>query len=100
MEIKIEIPLRNRHIKERIKIDEKSFKEDLILFIDKLENQGIEDSHLIDKLISYGINKIQFEEMCKNIRIIASYDENKKHIDFPYEAWIDRLLEFYVYEEE
>ena len=93
MEIKVEVPLLKRKTK-RISVDE-SFLDDLKSFIDKFENEKIEDIGLKEKILKQNINTDQFEEMCRQIKIFSSYDENKDTINFPYENWIDRLLEKY-----
>lgn len=95
MEIKIRIPLKNKMEKIRLKVDESVFKLDLISFINKLENENQRDSELERKLLEYGINQNEFQSMIREVQIFASYDDNKESIGFPYENWIDRLLEIY-----
>ena len=61
----------------------------------KQENHEIIDQDLYKKLLEYGINKTQFDEMIEKVKVYASYDDNNADIGFPYEQWIGRLLEKY-----
>lgn len=66
----------------------KEFIEDLKKFTFLLENEDIERFSLLEK---YDINTEAYIKMCKEIKLYASYDEDKENIGFPYEQWVDRL---------
>ena len=90
----IRVP-KNFMTKQRIEVSTDDLKNELVGFIDQLENNFFLDEVSYDKLIEYGINQDEFKKMIKEIEIFASYDENLNEIGFPYEEWIDRLL--YIY---
>lgn len=92
MEISIKIPF--QYItKQTLKIDKEKFIDILIQFIDKLENDFYLDNSLYNELLEMGINKEIFEKMIEEVQVFASYDEDHNNIGFPYEDWIERLLE-------
>ena len=94
MQIKVKIPL-NIATKIKITIDEESFRKKLVDFIDQLENENYFNKELYNELLNMGINKNEFSNMINEIKVFASYDENHNEIGFPYENWIDRLLQVY-----
>jgi hypothetical protein len=95
MEIKVEIPLGTKAVRKIVKVDRDAFDKELHAFIDTLENREILDQDLYKKLLEYGINKVEFDQMIEKIKVFASYDDVNTDIGFPYEQWIGRLLEKY-----
>ena len=74
---------------------EEEFKTLLLKFIDILENQEQLDQDLYTHLLSYGINKDEFDKMIESVKVFASYDDDNKYMGFPYEIWYERLLQYY-----
>lgn len=96
MEIRIRTPKGTRSTKQKLEIDENQFLKDLVQFIDDIENKESFDEDLYNKLLSYGINKEEFEKMIEMLNVYSSYDDiDKETIGFPYENWVPRLLEYY-----
>ena len=95
MEIKVEIPIGTKAMRKAVVVDKDSFIKDLLAFVYKLENHEIVDQDMYNKLLEYGINKTEFNNMIEKIKVFASYDDSNTDIGFPYEQWIGRLLEKY-----
>lgn len=96
MEIRVSVPKGTKNTKQRLEIDENQFEKDLKQFIHQRENEDYFDEQLYEKLLSYGINKIEFERMIERLEVYSSYDDgDKETVGFPYENWIPKLLEYY-----
>lgn len=72
-------------------VDEQDFKRDLAAFVDALENRDLFDETLYAKLVGYGANKGELDQMVGRVRVFASYDDDNAHVGFPYEDWVERL---------
>lgn len=96
MEIRVTVPKGTRNTKQRLEIDENKFIEDLKLFVDEMENRDSFNEEMYNKLLSYGINKNEFEKMIERLKVYSSYDDvDKGTVGFPLENWIPKLLEYY-----
>lgn len=84
--------MNTRQTKKRVSIDEKQFSNDLLVFVNNLENKSTLDEDLYQKFVDQGVNKIALDKMIESIKIFSSYDQDKSAINFPFEDWIDRLL--------
>lgn len=94
MEITVKIPF--QYItKQRLDVNEEEFKNKIVQFVDSLENDFYLNVSLYKELLSYGIDQKLFDKMVEEVETFASYDENHEEIGFPYESWIERLLEVY-----
>jgi len=96
MEIRVSIPKGTRTTRQRLEIDEESFMRDLVSFIDERENKDSFNEELYQKILSYGVNKEELDNMINRLEIYSSYEnEDKEEIGFPYENWVPKLLEYY-----
>lgn len=95
MEIKVTIPKYMNTQMKKVSVDEVEFNKDLIEFIENLENKSFLDEKLQQKLLNYGINEQEFNKMIEELYKFSEYDDDKEHIGFPYESWVDRLLQVY-----
>ena len=75
--------------------DEVKFKQDVIAFINDLENRDFINQPLYDKILKYGADQKTLDQMVDRVRVFSSYDDDETNINFPYEDWIPKLLEFY-----
>lgn len=96
MEIKVTIPKFMNTQMKKIVVDEEQFKIDLIQFIENIENKSFLDEDLHKKILDYGVNEQEFSKMMEELYKFAEYDDDKEHIGFPYESWIDKLLQVYA----
>ena len=53
-------------------------------------------SSIYNKLLKIGVSKSVLDQMIDRVKVCASYDDNEAHINFPYEDWIPKLLEYYT----
>lgn len=96
MEIRVKVPNGTLMTRQTLDIDKEAFIEDLTTFIDLRENKNEFSEDLYNKLLSYGINKFEFDKMIERLETYASYDDpDKESIDFPYENWISKLLVYF-----
>ena len=96
MEIKVNVQKFANVSTKSVQVDKDAFMKDLLEFIDNIENKEFLDRALYDKLIALGINKPEFDKMIVELQKFAEYDDDKSHIGFPYENWIDKLLHVYT----
>ena len=83
--------------KVKVKLENKDqFIRDLIQLVDSVENKQSINTVIYNKLLTLGVNKFTLDQMVERIKVCASYDDNESHINFPYEDWIPKLLEYYT----
>jgi hypothetical protein len=96
MEIQVKIPKTSISKKKVSLKDESQFKKDIITFVNDLENKDFLNTILYDKFIKSGIEKTMLDQMIDRIKVFSSYDDDETNINFPYEDWIPKLLEYYT----
>ena len=97
-EITVKIP-KIKTDKKKVPVkDESKFRQDVISFVNDLENRDVFNKSLYDKILKYGADQKTLDQMVERIKVFSSYDDDKTDIGFPYENWIPRLLEFYTEE--
>ncbi len=96
MKIEVTIPKFMNTQMKRVELNEENFKSDLLEFINDVENLDLFNEDLYNKIVNYGVNKQEFDKMLIELHKFAEYDDDKDHIGFPYESWIDKLLQVYT----
>lgn len=96
MEIQVKIPKPSVSKKKVLIKNEAQFKKDIITFVNDLENRDFFNSILYEKFIKSGIEKKMLDQMVERIKVFSSYDDDETNINFPYEDWIPKLLEYYT----
>lgn len=95
-EIKISIPKYMSTRTKQVELNREDFMNDLKQFVSNVENEDLLDEELYNKIVDYGINKQEFDKMIIELNKFAEYDQDKTYIGFPYEEWIEKLLQIYT----